>query len=237
MVVDNHWLYLIIIRKKNSITKILNFRLDYASETQIRNIFKRFYPEASEEIVSKFTKSLPDNKLSMAKLQGHFLRNKNDYMKALETVKELIETNEFSDDMSISTWLFRLGVEKYSPGFLKEHIFRVGDLKGIEEGDLEKFEVKKAGHKKRIMAMIKGEDASKKAFQFMSKHSIRSFISLFLREGRKIEQLVSVIPENKVTEYHLKDIFYKNRVNLEKKVQDLLLRVDAFNKGNITKRT
>ena len=123
-------------------------------------------------------------------------RNKNDPKKAVETAKSLIETNEFTNEMSIAQWLFRLNLDEFTDGFLKENMRRVINLKGISEGDLEKFGLKKAGDKKRIMNMIKGDDMSKKAFGYMSHQSIRALLGLFVKDSKEIESIVHLIPEN-----------------------------------------
>ena len=49
-------------------------KLDYASEDQIMKLFKRFFPETTNEMMGEFVKIVPQKKISMAKLQGHFLR-------------------------------------------------------------------------------------------------------------------------------------------------------------------
>ena len=52
----------------------VHVQLNYATKYQIKKMFQRFYPEEKEEILEKFAMTVPENKLSMAKLQGHFLR-------------------------------------------------------------------------------------------------------------------------------------------------------------------
>ena len=52
----------------------VHVKLDYASQDQIKRMFVRFYPDSKEDLVEKFLNLVPENKLSMAKLQGHFLR-------------------------------------------------------------------------------------------------------------------------------------------------------------------
>jgi len=56
--------------------------------------------------------------------------------------------------MSVAEWLFRLNLEQYFNGFLKEKIRDVKDLRYIDEGRLEKdFKVKQI-ERKRMMSMI-----------------------------------------------------------------------------------
>ena len=52
----------------------VHVKLDYASKEQIRRMWMRFYPEEKEGMVEGFLKVVPEKKVSMAKLQGHFLR-------------------------------------------------------------------------------------------------------------------------------------------------------------------
>ena len=49
-------------------------KLDFATQDQIRRMFMRFFPDSKKELVDIFVGQLPENKLTMAKLQGHFLR-------------------------------------------------------------------------------------------------------------------------------------------------------------------
>ena len=37
--------------------------------------------------------------------------------------------------------------------------------------------------------------------------SIRSLLNLYLKDSQEIESLVNLIPENLITEYHLRDVF------------------------------
>ena len=41
-------------------------------------MYQRFFPNAPESDAIKFAKQLPEWKLSMAKLQGHFLKHRKD---------------------------------------------------------------------------------------------------------------------------------------------------------------
>lgn len=52
----------------------VHVKLDYASQEQIKRMFERFYPDAKKGEVERFVGQIPEKKISMAKLQGHFLR-------------------------------------------------------------------------------------------------------------------------------------------------------------------
>jgi chaperone BCS1 len=53
-----------------------------ATYPMIKGLFLKFYP-GEDELANDFAKSLPERKISMAKLQGHFLKNKGDPEKAI----------------------------------------------------------------------------------------------------------------------------------------------------------
>lgn len=70
----------------------IDFYVGYANKEQIHRMFKKFYSEASEEECIAFSNKLPENKLSMAKLQGYLL--KYDQQEALTNIQELIKSDE-----------------------------------------------------------------------------------------------------------------------------------------------
>ena len=54
----------------------VHVELNNASEMQMKSLFKKFYPEESDESAQMFANQLPEFQVNMAKLQGHFLKNK-----------------------------------------------------------------------------------------------------------------------------------------------------------------
>lgn len=149
-----------------------------------------------------------------------------------------MKLNEFTNEMSIANWLFRLNLEQFTEGFLNENISTVADLSDISESDLEKFSLKKAGDKKRILNMINGDEFSKKAFEYMSHQSMRSFLGFFIKNSKEIEGFIKLIPENYITEFHLRDIFEKDfNKSFETKARDLLEKVQLFHSGKKIKKT
>lgn len=69
----------------------VHVKLDHASEKQMIGLFMRFFPEATQEDAQKFAKQLPVNKLSMAKLQGHFLRHRDNMQRVIECARDLLD--------------------------------------------------------------------------------------------------------------------------------------------------
>jgi len=62
-----------------------------ATDYQIKELFKRFYPEADNIVVDCFASELRKVKptISMAALQGYLLRNKNDSVSAMQNILQL----------------------------------------------------------------------------------------------------------------------------------------------------
>lgn len=71
----------------------VHVHLDYASERQMKELFTKFYPEASIEQAQDFANALPEFKLSMAKLQGHFLKHRSDPQEAIDKANILLDVD------------------------------------------------------------------------------------------------------------------------------------------------
>lgn len=216
----------------------VHVKLDYATSKQIQRMFQRFFPNLPQKIAEDFTNKVPANKLSMAKLQGHLLRYKKDAQKAIDNVNELTEIEEYTNEMNLKEWLFRLGFEQYAPAFFKENLWRVGDLKDFNESDLEKYGIKLFGEVKRFSNMLKGDDKAKKAFCLLSKASIRALIGIYIKDTERLEGLVKIVPEFFVTEYHLRDVLEEeSKETLETRLKNLVEYVKKFREtGEIKKK-
>lgn len=70
-------------------------RLGNASHQQQLELFKRFYPDATEHQMEQFKKLAPSEQ-SMAKLQGHFLRYKDDPQLAIDCISQLTDTVQYN---------------------------------------------------------------------------------------------------------------------------------------------
>lgn len=69
----------------------VHVELNYASEKQMKGLFNKFFPGQSEELSQEFANQLPEFKLNMAKLQGHFLKYKSNIQGAIENAKSLLD--------------------------------------------------------------------------------------------------------------------------------------------------
>ena len=68
----------------------VHVKLNNASETQIKNLFIRFFPDMVER-AAEFANKLPVFKISMAKLQGHMLMHRDDGEKCIGRARDLID--------------------------------------------------------------------------------------------------------------------------------------------------
>jgi len=59
----------------------------------MKGLFLRFY-RGHEKMANQFANKLPECKLSMAKLQGHFLKYRDQPQAALDNAKKLLEDDE-----------------------------------------------------------------------------------------------------------------------------------------------
>ena len=69
-------------------------KIDYASESQVRRTFERFYPDAASGLSRQFSDFVVNSgrNYSMAQLQGHFLMHKEDANGALDNAMKITES-------------------------------------------------------------------------------------------------------------------------------------------------
>jgi chaperone BCS1 len=71
-----------------------------ATAHQIKAMLTKFYPGADEILCDKFAAKMVNSKVSMAQLQGHFLRYKDDAQEALSNIRDILacRTKNTSDE-------------------------------------------------------------------------------------------------------------------------------------------
>lgn len=107
----------------------MQVQLNNASSIQMERLFLKFYPEFSKEAI-QFSQSLPEFKLSMAKLQGHFLKYRGKPLKTLEMAEELMQTHvDRIDEMTVGEWLLRLNLIELAPKLASLNMMQISDLK------------------------------------------------------------------------------------------------------------
>jgi chaperone BCS1 len=90
-------------------------KLNYASVMQMQGMYKKFFPKCTADQPVAFSNELPDQVLSMAKLQGHFLKHRDQPESAITDAKNLLDVDFQIKDMSIYEWLRRLNFQKFAP--------------------------------------------------------------------------------------------------------------------------
>ena len=69
----------------------MHVELNLASEKQMKGLFSKFFPEATDTEMQAFANELPEFKINMAKLQGHFLKYRDDLHGAIANAKSLLD--------------------------------------------------------------------------------------------------------------------------------------------------
>ena len=120
-------------------------------------------------------KKLPEFKLSMAKLQGHYLKFREQPQKALENHKLLLEDDQSMDEITVAEWLKRLNLSKYCSNFSEQNVSQISDLRFFgDEGSIEQcFKIKDLMLKKRMAQMINGDKLTKENFALLSNNGAR----------------------------------------------------------------
>lgn len=181
----------------------MHLELCNATFTMIRQLFLKFFPN-EEERAEEFAKHLPEGKLSMAKLQGHFLKYREDAQQALDMHTELVKDNENVADMTIAEWLDRLNLSKYFAMFTKNQVYLVNELHlhlNIQDKSKlnDNFKFKNKLDEQRIKLMISGESEDKADFQFVTPQQARRKIQKFVKNDAICQRLVAAIPEDTMT--------------------------------------
>lgn len=91
----------------------VKLELKLASKLQIERMFLRFFPSETN-LAAQFAACLPANELSMATLQGYFLKSPHSAASCLERVNELLHPSVEAVGLTIYEHLHRLGLEKYA---------------------------------------------------------------------------------------------------------------------------
>jgi hypothetical protein len=85
----------------------------------MEKMFLRFFP-GEENLAKKFAAKLPANELSMATLQGHFLRESANAQQCVDNIAELLQVANplvLPETKSIFDHLRRVGLERYAALF------------------------------------------------------------------------------------------------------------------------
>lgn len=143
--------------------------LNNATHEQMKQLFLKFNPDR-HELAEEFARQLPELKISMAKLQGHFLKYRGQPETQVEKAKQILEDSGSLDEMSVAEYLRRLNLDKYAANFTEQGIYFVTDLRHYaNEGEITaNLKITKPMHVKRLACMIQGEKITQNDFSLIS---------------------------------------------------------------------
>jgi len=144
----------------------VKLELKLASKLQIERMFLRFFPMAAD-LATQFAASLPANELSMATLQGYFLKSPHSAVSCLERVSELLHPSVEVIGQTIYEHLYRLGLEKYAATLEFCGISTADELSSAKIGDIlpHSTELQYDPEAKKLLKTLSSDaDASSKAF-------------------------------------------------------------------------
>jgi len=72
----------------------------------MEKFYLRFFPGFIQN-AKKFAQSLPDKKISMAKLQNHFMKFRDNPQDCLDNARQVLQANDEVAEMTVSEWLYR----------------------------------------------------------------------------------------------------------------------------------
>eukprot|EP01080_Neovahlkampfia_damariscottae_P011604 gene11604-4847_t len=197
-----------------------------ATHDQIKNLFMRFYPEKSQ-LSSKFLEKLPEKSVTMAELQAHFLLNKDEPEKSIETAENLLKRREGeNDNVDLKNWMKRLGLAKYYKNIKKEKFRSFGEIK---TGGIDSL-VDTFGESQRIQKMLEGDTKTLKNFQIAPPESIRKmFNDYFDVSEKQINHLLEEELKGKEFSYFELTNFLRSYPNFLHAKENINELVDPFN--------
>ena len=180
----------------------------------MEKLFKKFYPNNPKEAI-EFSESLPEFKISMAKLQGHFLKYRDQPQKTLDNAQELMHSHvELINEMSVGEWLMRLNLIELAPKMAQLNMVQITDLKVfLDEKKLDelKVEFKYPIHKARFNSMIQGKDQITLAdFKLITVQTAKQILGKFIKNKSKFEELSSYLEDNVMSAFQLRDVLTFN---------------------------
>jgi hypothetical protein len=104
-----------------------------ASRNQMRRLFRRFFPNCTDDEAHQFAVKLPEFELSMAMLQGHLLQYRDSSYAAIENVPSLLRASKPQEvkRQTIYNHLKRVGLERLACLFEKHGYRYQSDLHGL----------------------------------------------------------------------------------------------------------
>jgi len=152
-------------------------------------------------LAEEFARKLPEHKISMAKLQGHFLKFRDQPQKQVDRAKDILVDSASIDEMCVSEWLRRINMQKYAKGFADMKMYYVTDLRYMNDENLlkEKLKIEDIMDVKRITCMINDDKISKEEFKVLSHNGARHIIKKFIPDSNMVEDIVESMEPDTLT--------------------------------------
>lgn len=186
--------------------------LNNASHHQMTSLFNHIFPGQEEKAV-KFANQLPEFKLSMAKVQGHFLKYRFNTDVLVEKAKDLMKETVSKEQMNIPEWLSRLNLSKYEKILTKFRFYNVSDLRRLNKDNFkfEEMKITSRHAKQRMLEMIGEDKLAVKDFEFKTMQQTRMLLEKKI-DSEQVEELLQEFgcEDNDVfTGFQLKDVINK----------------------------
>lgn len=134
-------------------------------------MYNRFFPDAPESDSVKFSQGLPEWKISMAKLQGHFLKHRMSARDCLNKVGDIMKEGDVITEMPVSEWLDRMNLLKYMPMFSKVRAHTVREVREHvdDSGGFDScFNFTDLHDQMRLSMMSRGEPSAREDFEYQT---------------------------------------------------------------------
>lgn len=169
---------------------------------QLEKMFLRFFPGDFQSAIN-FARSLPGDEISMAQLQGHFLKYSNSANECCSTFRELLQQSkvQVTEMQSIYDHLKRVGLEKYASVFEMLGLTNAKDCdsKSIKLADilaicpLLRFDVD--GRKRMANLLVRDENFMKTSYAIADLTSIKeAFLAAYVEAKTEPTNTAVLVP-------------------------------------------
>ena len=194
----------------------------------MKNMFKRIFPNNPQEDAEEFANKLPEFKLSMAKIQGHLLKHREDYKAALDKAENLLNETLSKEEMKTSEWLERLNLTRYEQVFKKFGFNYVSDMRRMNKDDFKftDMKIKNRHHKQRINEMLENDKIAEKDFEYKTMQQTRQILERKLEDENEFQSILKQFgcaEKDVFTGFQLKDVV--NKCDTYQKIVDALEQI------------
>lgn len=193
----------------------VHLELCNATYPMIKGLFLKFFP-GQEEKADQLASMLPEKKISMAKLQGHFLKNRHSVDNVFENYQQLLNEKKQDNQMTIREWLDRLNLYHYLPMFTKNQVYLIGEIKYHYDKQRrrhrlgrklnENFKFKEPKEEMRIQQYICNDHAGIEDSKYLTEETARRMLKNYIKNEDLQKEFVDMIEPDTITGFQLKDI-------------------------------